>query len=229
MRAVFCGLGADGTVGANKNTIKIIGEETDRYAQGYFVYDSKKSGSVDGLAPALRAAADPRALPDPSARASSPATSSRSSSASTCSRRAEPGATVLLNSPYGPDEVWDRLPRDGAGARSSAKRLRLFVIDADRVARERRHGRPHQHGHADLLLRARRRAAARRGDRRDQARDREDLRQARRGGRRRRTAPRSTRRSPHLHEVAVPARGDRARSSAARRCRPTAPRLRPAR
>ena len=46
MRAVFFGLGADGTVGANKNSIKIIGEETDNYAQGYFVYDSKKSGAI---------------------------------------------------------------------------------------------------------------------------------------------------------------------------------------
>ena len=64
-----------------------------------------------------------------------------------------------------------------------AKHLRLFVIDADRVAQRGRHGRPHQHRDADLLLRAQRRAAARRGDRRHQARDREDLRQARRGGR----------------------------------------------
>ena len=57
VRAVFFGLGADGTVGANKNSIKIIGEETDNYAQGYFVYDSKKSGAVTDLAPALRPAA----------------------------------------------------------------------------------------------------------------------------------------------------------------------------
>ena len=59
MRAVFWGLGSDGTVGANKNSIKIIGEETDNYAQGYFVYDSKKSGAHHHLAPALRPAADP--------------------------------------------------------------------------------------------------------------------------------------------------------------------------
>ena len=64
VRAVFYGLGADGTVGANKNSIKIIGEETDNYAQGYFVYDSKKSGLGDRLAPALRPAADPLHLPD---------------------------------------------------------------------------------------------------------------------------------------------------------------------
>jgi pyruvate-ferredoxin/flavodoxin oxidoreductase len=61
VRAVFYGLGSDGTVGANKNSIKIIGEDTDNYAQGYFVYDSKKSGAMHGLAPALRPAADPSA------------------------------------------------------------------------------------------------------------------------------------------------------------------------
>ena len=61
VRAVFFGLGADGTVGANKNSIKIIGEETDNYAQGYFVYDSKKSGADHDLAPALRARPDPLA------------------------------------------------------------------------------------------------------------------------------------------------------------------------
>ena len=59
VRALFYGLGADGTVGANKNSIKIIGEDTDNYAQGYFVYDSKKSGARDDLAPALRPEADP--------------------------------------------------------------------------------------------------------------------------------------------------------------------------
>ena len=64
VRALFYGLGADGTVGANKNSIKIIGEETDNYAQGYFVYDSKKSGVDDDVALALRAEADPVELPD---------------------------------------------------------------------------------------------------------------------------------------------------------------------
>ena len=64
VRAVFYGLGADGTVGANKNSIKIIGEDTANYAQGYFVYDSKKSGSRDRLAPALRPEADPLDVPD---------------------------------------------------------------------------------------------------------------------------------------------------------------------
>ena len=64
VRALFYGLGADGTVGANKNSIKIIGEETDNYAQGYFVYDSKKSGVDHHFAPALRPPADPLQLPD---------------------------------------------------------------------------------------------------------------------------------------------------------------------
>ena len=84
MRALFYGLGADGTVGANKNSIKIIGEETDNYAQGYFVYDSKKSGVDHHLAPALRPQADPLDLPDQPAPTSWPATSSPSWSASTC-------------------------------------------------------------------------------------------------------------------------------------------------
>ena len=64
VRALFYGLGSDGTVGANKNSIKIIGEDTDNYAQGYFVYDSKKAGADHHLAPALRSQADPLHLPD---------------------------------------------------------------------------------------------------------------------------------------------------------------------
>ena len=84
MRALFFGLGADGTVGANKNSIKIIGEETDNYAQGYFVYDSKKSGSI--TISHLRFGPRPirSHLSDLAAPASWPATSSASWSASTC-------------------------------------------------------------------------------------------------------------------------------------------------
>ena len=82
--APFFGPGADGTVGANKNTIKIIGEDPDFYAQGYFVYDSKKSGLEDGLALAFRAAPDPLGIPDPG-RQLSAATSSTSSTPRTCS------------------------------------------------------------------------------------------------------------------------------------------------
>ena len=68
VQAVFYGLGADGTVGANKNSVKIIAEDAGLHAQGYFVYDSHKSGAQTDLAPALRPAADPRALPDPARR-----------------------------------------------------------------------------------------------------------------------------------------------------------------
>ena len=70
----FYGLGSDGTVGANKNSIKIIGDHTDMYAQGYFVYDSKKSGGITDLAPALRQDAHPVRLPHRRRRTSSPAT-----------------------------------------------------------------------------------------------------------------------------------------------------------
>jgi pyruvate-ferredoxin/flavodoxin oxidoreductase len=134
VRAVFYGLGADGTVGANKNSIKIIGEETDHHVQGYFVYDSKKAGSV--TVSHLRFG--PR-----------PVRSTylvRSATFVACHqfsflerldvlREAEPGATFLLNSPYGPDEVWDHLPRP-VQERIVARKLRFFVIDAFRVAHE---------------------------------------------------------------------------------------------
>ena len=134
VRAVFFGLGADGTVGANKNSIKIIGEETDNFAQGYFVYDSKKSGSV--TISHLRFG--PR--PIRSAYLISRATFVACHQFSFLERLdvlevAEPGGIFLLNSPYGPGEVWDHLPR-GVQERLIAKRLRFFVIDGTRVARE---------------------------------------------------------------------------------------------
>ena len=134
VRAVFYGLGADGTVGANKNSIKIIGDETDNYAQGYFVYDSKKSGSVT--------ISHLRFGPKPirSAYLISRATFVACHQFSFLERLdvlnvAEPGGVFLLNSPYGPDAVWDRLPR-AVQETIIAKRLRLFVIDGNRVARE---------------------------------------------------------------------------------------------
>ncbi|HEX6623299.1 MAG TPA: 2-oxoacid:acceptor oxidoreductase family protein, partial [Pyrinomonadaceae bacterium] len=109
VRALFWGLGADGTVGANKNTIKIIGEETDNYAQGYFVYDSKKSGAMTvshlrfGPEPIrstyLVEDADFVACHQFGLLAKMPVL-----------EHARPGATFLLNSPYGPDDVWDELP-----------------------------------------------------------------------------------------------------------------------
>jgi pyruvate-ferredoxin/flavodoxin oxidoreductase len=134
VRAVFYGLGADGTVGANKNTIKIIGEETDNFAQGYFVYDSKKSGSI--TISHLRFGPRPIHSTYLINRANFVA----------CHQfpflerldvlqAAEPGATFLLNSSYLAEEVWDHLPRP-AQEQIIQKRLRFFVIDGYRVARE---------------------------------------------------------------------------------------------
>jgi len=134
VRAIFYGLGADGTVGANKNSIKIIGEETAAYAQGYFVYDSKKSGSI--TVSHLRFG--PR--PIRSTYLISRATFVACHQFSFLERfdvlkAAEPGAVFLLNSPFGADEVWARLPRS-VQRDVIAKRMRLFVIDGSRVARE---------------------------------------------------------------------------------------------
>jgi pyruvate-ferredoxin/flavodoxin oxidoreductase len=134
VRAVFYGLGADGTVGANKNSIKIIGEETDNYAQGYFVYDSKKSGSV--TVSHLRFG--PR--PIHSTYLISRATFVACHQFSFLERLdvlqpAEPGAVFLVNTVFGPGEVWDHLPR-AVQEQIIVKRLRVFVIDGNRVARE---------------------------------------------------------------------------------------------
>src|SRR5499425_958520 len=134
VRAVFYGLGADGTVGANKNSIKIIGEETDHWAQGYFVYDSKKSGSM--TISHLRFGPRPIRSTYLIERASFVACHQFSFlERIDVLETAEPGATFLLNSPYGPDEVWDKLPRR-LQEQLIARRLRLFVIDGYRVARE---------------------------------------------------------------------------------------------
>jgi pyruvate-ferredoxin/flavodoxin oxidoreductase len=132
--AVFYGLGADGTVGANRNSIKIIAEAARLYGQGYFVLDSKKAGSM--TVSHLRFG--PR-----------PITSTylvQQADFVACHNfgflervdvleRAKEGATVLLNSPYPADEVWDRLPRE-VQAEIVERRLRLFVVDASAVARE---------------------------------------------------------------------------------------------
>jgi pyruvate-ferredoxin/flavodoxin oxidoreductase len=132
VRAVFYGLGADGTVGANKNSIKIIGEETDLHAQGYFVYDSKKSGST--TISHLRFG--PR--PIRSSYLISQAEFVGCHQWELLFRldvleHAAPGATVLLNSPYEPAEVWDKLPR-GVQQRVIERSLRLFVVDAAAIA-----------------------------------------------------------------------------------------------
>jgi pyruvate-ferredoxin/flavodoxin oxidoreductase len=134
VRAIFFGLGADGTVGANKNSIKIIGDETSNYAQGYFVYDSKKAGGITvshlrfGPKPILQSC-----LID-------------------CANfvavhqfvfvekydvleKAAQGATLLLNSPYSAAEIWDKLPKS-MQTQIIEKKMKFFVIDAYKVAKE---------------------------------------------------------------------------------------------
>ncbi|MBX3730554.1 MAG: pyruvate:ferredoxin (flavodoxin) oxidoreductase [Candidatus Sumerlaeia bacterium] len=139
VRALFYGLGSDGTVGANKNSIKIIGEETDNYTQGYFVYDSKKSGSV--TVSHLRFGPKPIRSTYLVDRANFVA----------CHQwafidrldmlsKAEEGATFLVNSPHPASELWNHLP--GAVQKQIvSKRLRLFTIDAFAVAQEAGVGR----------------------------------------------------------------------------------------
>jgi pyruvate-ferredoxin/flavodoxin oxidoreductase len=134
VRALFFGLGADGTVGANKNSVKIIGEETDNYAQGYFVYDSKKSGTI--TISHLRFGPRPIRSTYLISHASFMACHQYSFlERFDMLRYAEPGATFLLNSPFGPDSVWEQLPRPVQAA-IIQKRLKLYVIDAYEVAKE---------------------------------------------------------------------------------------------
>jgi pyruvate-ferredoxin/flavodoxin oxidoreductase len=134
VRAVFYGLGSDGTVGANKNSIKIIGEDTDFYAQGYFVYDSKKAGAL--TVSHLRFGPRPIRSTYLITQASFVACHQFSFvERFDVLKLAQPGATFLLNSPYGPNEVWDHLPvtmQQGL----LEKKLKLFVINADQVAEE---------------------------------------------------------------------------------------------
>ncbi|MDZ8109226.1 MAG: pyruvate:ferredoxin (flavodoxin) oxidoreductase [Nostoc sp. DedQUE12a] len=134
VRAMFYGLGSDGTVGANKNSIKIIGEETDNYAQGYFVYDSKKSGSM--TVSHLRFGKEPIRSTYLIDRANFIG----------CHhwgfleridilKAATHGATLLLNSPYDADSVWENLPPK-VQQQIIDKQLKLYVINANQVARE---------------------------------------------------------------------------------------------
>ena len=179
VRAVFFGLGSDGTVGANKNTIKILGAEENLHAQGYFVYDSKKSGSQ--TVSHLRFGPEPIRAPYLVQQASFVG----------CHHfglldrvdvlgRAAPGATLLLNCAHPPGEVWDALPRP--------VQEQILAKQIERVRDRRRPDRPRgwagradQHRPADLLLRHLRRAPAR----------------ARR-------SPRSSRRSPRPTAGAAP-------------------------
>ena len=131
---------------------------------GLFRLRLAQVGRADDLAPALRSAADPCALSDRAGRASSPATSSTSSTRQDVLRLAAPGATFLLNSPYGPDEVWDQLPRP-VQQQIIDKQAALLRDRRVEGRPRRRPARPHQHHPADLLLRDLRRAAAEDGDR----------------------------------------------------------------
>jgi len=134
VRALFYGLGSDGTVGANKNSIKIIGKGTNNYAQGYFVYDSKKAGAI--TVSHLRFGPDPIRSTYLITKANFVA----------CHQfqfldridvlaAAEPGATFLLNAPFGPNEIWNYVPRQ-VQETIIKKKLRFFVIDGYTVARE---------------------------------------------------------------------------------------------
>ncbi len=134
VQAIFFGLGSDGTVGANKSSVKIIGEHTDLFAQGYFVYDSKKSGST--TVSHLRFGPEPIRSTYLIGAADFVA----------CHQfgllekldvlgHARPGATFLLNSPFGPDEVWDHLPVE-VQRKLIDDDISFWVIDADAVARD---------------------------------------------------------------------------------------------
>ena len=132
--SLFYGLGADGTVGANKNSIKIIGHETDQYVQGYFVYDSKKSGAI--TVSHLRSSPRPIRSTYLIDRAGFVA----------CHQfefvdkidmleYAAPGAVFLLNAPGAADAVWDSLPLE-MQQQMVEKRIRFFAIDAYALAKQ---------------------------------------------------------------------------------------------
>jgi pyruvate-ferredoxin/flavodoxin oxidoreductase len=134
VRCMFFGLGSDGTVGANKNSIKIIGEETDNFAQGYFVYDSKKAGTV--TTSHLRFG--PKPIPSPYLIEVNQA------NFVACHqfvflekfemlKYAKPGGVFLLNSLYGPDQVWDQLPVE-VQKEIIEKKLKFYVINGYDVA-----------------------------------------------------------------------------------------------
>jgi pyruvate-ferredoxin/flavodoxin oxidoreductase len=134
VRALFYGLGADGTVGANKNSIKIIGENTDNYGQGYFVYDSKKSGAM--TVSHLRFGPQPIHSSYLVSKANFIACHQwifleRYDMLSAL----VPGGVFLVNSPFGKDEVWDHLPRE-VQSQLIAKQAKLYTIDAYQVAQD---------------------------------------------------------------------------------------------
>ncbi len=134
IRALFYGLGSDGTVGANKNSIKIIGENTDNFAQGYFVYDSKKSGSstISHLRFGPRPIRSTYLITSANFVAChQPAFLDRFDLVGALVE----GGVFLLNSPYSKEEVWDSLPRT-VQEKLIEKKARFYVIDAVKVAKE---------------------------------------------------------------------------------------------
>ena len=134
VRAIFYGLGADGTVGANKNTIKILGAEENLHAQGYFVYDSKKSGSqtVSHLRFGPRAIQAPYLVQHASFIGCHQFSLLRQVNVL---ERAAHGATLLLNCRQAPEQVWDALPRP-VQEQIISKQISLYAIDASQIARD---------------------------------------------------------------------------------------------
>ena len=138
VRALFWGLGADGTVSANKNSIKIIGEETVNYAQGYFVYDSKKAGAM--TVSHLRFGSQPIHSTYLIQRANFIAIHQFTFlNRYNVLEAAVDGATLLLNSPHPADEVWDQLPRS-VQEQIIKKKVKLYAINAYGVAKENQLG-----------------------------------------------------------------------------------------
>ncbi|HET7829071.1 MAG TPA: pyruvate:ferredoxin (flavodoxin) oxidoreductase, partial [Candidatus Limnocylindrales bacterium] len=132
--AVFFGLGSDGTVGANKASVKIIGEHTGLHAQGYFVYDSKKSGSV--TVSHLRFGPEPIRSTYLVEEADFVACHQFGLlGKAKVVEAARDGATLLLNAPYGPDEVWSRIP-PAVRRQLVDKHIDLWVVDAAAVAKD---------------------------------------------------------------------------------------------
>ncbi len=133
-RALFYGLGSDGTVGANKNTIKIIGTETDNYAQGYFVYDSKKSGAItiSHLRFGKEKINNPYLVPKANFIACHNTSFLEKYD---MLANAEEGATFLLTTSHGKDEVWDTLPVE-VQEQIISKKMRFYIIDAVALAEE---------------------------------------------------------------------------------------------
>ena len=134
VRAMFFGLGSDGTVSANRNSVKIVGENTPLHAQGYFVYDSRKAGSVT----TSHVRFSPRPIKGSYLvhRASFVAChQSQFLERIDMLSLADPGATFLLNTAFGPNEIWDNLPAE-VQKQIVDKKLKFYVVDAYDVARK---------------------------------------------------------------------------------------------